>query len=194
MYAPPSSALALAPLQGTSPPSACRISVPHLRGHVHEVHQLRVARVAHVVGRDPGRVRPVLVADGELRMRRAVRRWHSRGDSTLPAGAGAFTSVCLCGRPPAPTPSFSAAPSSLSSSCYSFLTFRRRYSLGVELSALQDPQSSRTLNARRWLSCRVPQRRPVALRRVDRWPLVLLRYTAIHLRCILHLRYNTHTV
>ena len=69
-----------------------------------------------------------------------------------------------------------------------FLTFRRRYSLGVELSALQDPQSSRTLNARRWLSCRVPQRRPVALRRADRWPLVLLRYTAIHLRCILHLR------
>ena len=69
-----------------------------------------------------------------------------------------------------------------------FLTFRRRYSLGVELSALQDSQSSRTLNARRWLSCRVPQRRPVALRRADRWPLVLLRYTAIHLRCILHLR------
>ena len=51
----------------------------HLRGHVHEVHRLRVARAAHVVGRDPGRVRPLLVADGELRMRRAVRRWHSRG-------------------------------------------------------------------------------------------------------------------
>ena len=70
----------------------------------------------------------------------------------------------------------------------SFLRCLRRYSVGVELSALQAPQSRRILNAQRWHFCRVPQRRAGRFEVCGPLASCLLRYTAIHLRCILHLQ------
>ena len=70
----------------------------------------------------------------------------------------------------------------------SFLRCVRRYRVVVELSALQAPQSRRTLNAQRWHFCLVPQRRAGRFEVCGPLASCLLRYTAIHLRCILHLQ------